>query len=329
MKPLIPPTPPNIYAIKGYYSGWSNPPPLDYVQSKAPLYASNYKDFFKQWHEIMEFKICKDPDSIYKYDYESPSDTYYPPGLVCASQVNSHICPTSGESGTPLMTQEEDGFKRMTTEGILSFIKGCTAFGFGRYAEFFAPDINTIVQTEETDTEANVLVQLSENPLVFTKLHCYLPWIAQQYDLDFEYPPGTEDDPSCMNGRGKLPEDSNDIQCTNTPSTPSEIVKGIEQECIFPFYVDGKLRGVNDTCFKLNEESFLDPVSRCPIWNVTTKMNDMNSFSSNDTRLIWGGYCMNKEGLLDPEMTCPLSERFTPFSKCKNNCRGGNQISFV
>ena len=304
----------------GIYSGWSNPPPFSYVQNNAPLYASNYRDFSKQWHERVEFKNCKDVEFVAQYYFKDPSDTFYPPGVVCASQLLRQICPTSGESGSPLMTQEQGGFKRFTTEGILSFTKGCTYFGFGPVTDYFVPVFKTIEETEERNTEANTLFEISANPQAYTKLHCYLPWIAEQYDLDFEYPSGSLDDPTCINGTGN-PEEIGDVQCTNFPSTPSEIAKEIEQACLFPYYVDGRL--VNDTCFKFNANGFLDPVSRCPIWNVTTKINGINSYESNDTRLILGGFCMNDEGLLDPEMTCPLSERFTPFSTCKNNCRGG------
>ena len=308
----------------GIQSGWSNPPPYYHIQEKAPLYAENYRDFSKQWHYKMEFVNCTDPTSIGlpSYQYETPSDTFYPPGVVCASQIQKHICPTSGESGSPLMGREEiDGFERFVTEGILSFIKGCTVYGFGKYSELFAPDIDTLKLVENRDTKINTLIQLSENPLVYTKLHCYLPWVAEQYDLDFEFPQGTEDDPACTIGRGN-PEDVGDVNCTNTPSTAIEVWEGIERPCLFPFYMDGQL--INDTCFKFNADTFLDPVSRCPIWEITTKINGINSYNSNDTRLIFGGYCLNVETrVLDPSLTCPLIQRFTAFSKCKNNCRGG------
>ena len=86
-------------------------------------------------------------------------------------------------------------------------------------------------------------------------------------------------------------------------------------------------RLINDTCFKLNEEDFLDPVSRCPTWPVTNKSDDgIPIYNSSDTRLIVGGYCpdANANGELNPGITnCDLLERITPFSLCKNDCKGG------
>ena len=70
----------------------------------------------------------------------------------------------------------------------------------------------------------------------------------------------------------------------------------------------------------------MDPVSRCPIWDVTTKIDGINNYNSSDSRLIFEGYCTNDQGLLDPSLTCPLSDKTTPFSKCKNNCKGGNKF---
>ena len=44
------------------------------------------------------------------------------------------------------------------------------------------------------------MFQYAENPLAYTRLHCYLPWIAEQYGLDFDYAGVPEDDPTCSNG---------------------------------------------------------------------------------------------------------------------------------
>ena len=100
---------------------------------------------------------------------EDPNtNTYYPPGTICAKEVKNQVCPTSGESGSPLMTQETGGFKRITTEGILSFIKGCSTYTFGRYqdnvgstaalsGQLFGidnainnPEINTVIQISKS-----------------------------------------------------------------------------------------------------------------------------------------------------------------------------------
>ena len=218
------------------------------------------------------------------------------------------------------MTLEKDGFRRISTEGLLSFVKGCEGFFFGKYQGLLGPDLNTVLDINSTDTKVETVLQGSSNPLAYTKLYCYLPWIAEQYDLEYE---GTSsDDPSCLSGSGDK-ELTGTRVCRNVPSSGKEIDLGIERECIFPYYMDERL--INDTCFKLNEEDFLDPVSRCPIWPVTTKAVDgINKYNSSDTRLIIGGYCEGENGELDPEENgCTLDERITPFSQCKNDCKGG------
>ena len=50
-----------------------------------------------------------------------PSNSYYPPGTVCAVEKLGKFCPTSGESGSPLMVTDDEG--KMVAEGINSFIK--------------------------------------------------------------------------------------------------------------------------------------------------------------------------------------------------------------
>ena len=306
--------------IHGIHSGWSTPPPLEYVQSVAPLYKPYFRDFSKQRHYRMENVECKDPTSLANYTYKAPSNTYYPPGVLCAQEMNRQLCPTSGASGSPLMIENHDDSERFTVQGILSFIKGCTVYGFGRFNEFVVPDLNNLLSTE-TKSQSNVAIQLAENPLVYTKIFCYLPWIAKQFDLDYDQ--HGDRDSACVLGSGN-PDDltDNDKSCSNTPSSLQEVFKGVEQPCIFPYYVDGRL--INDTCFKVNPDQFLDPVSRCPVWNITTKINGINSYNTSDTRMIFGGYCFNEDGVMDPETKCPLTKRFPPFSKCKNNCRGGN-----
>ena len=86
----------------------------------------------------MRFEKCKDPtvrrpsavrkrSTTYQIEIKNPSNTFYPPGLICAKEVYNFLCPTPGESGSPLMTLEnqegmETNGERFKTEGILSFI---------------------------------------------------------------------------------------------------------------------------------------------------------------------------------------------------------------
>ena len=64
------------------------------------------------------------PITLYPWTGEPlnyPTNSYYPPGTVCATEVLGEFCPTSGESGSPLMVT--DGQGRMAAVGISSFIK--------------------------------------------------------------------------------------------------------------------------------------------------------------------------------------------------------------
>ena len=61
---------------------------------------------------------------------------------------------------------------RMEAEGILSFIKGCDRLVFG-------PTFSNLNWR---------LTQESENPVVYTKIYCFLTWIASQYGLQYTFP---------------------------------------------------------------------------------------------------------------------------------------------
>ena len=116
----------------------------------------------------------------------------------------------------------------------------------------------------------NYLLQESgEEPAVYTKLACFLPWIAEQYQMDF-----TENlddgNKECTFGNGDKNDTNIDACRSNSPQ---------EHECIFPFYWNGKLI---DQCIFLEQSEFLIPVFRCPIRNITRKFEGINSFRSQD-----------------------------------------------
>ena len=119
--------------LSGIHSGWSNPPPFYFVESNAPLFTPHFRDFSKQWHYKMDFVECEDPNF---YPLLNTTNTYYPPGVICAKETNTLFCPTSGESGSPLMSQDDDAFTRFTTDGLLSFSKGCASFSFGKFHSY-------------------------------------------------------------------------------------------------------------------------------------------------------------------------------------------------
>ena len=110
------------------HSGWSKPPPLEYVTNNAPAYEEFFVEFFKQWHYFMNITKCEDPktDFLTGEPLKYPSNSYYPPGIVCAVEIVRQFCPTSGESGSPLMVTDDEG--RMIAEGINSFIKVLIGF---------------------------------------------------------------------------------------------------------------------------------------------------------------------------------------------------------
>ena len=123
INPACLPTQPLSDTTSAFHSGWSKPPPLEYVINNASTYEDFYHLFFRQWHYSMNITKCEDP----KTDYETgepltyPSNSYYPPGTVCAVEKERSFCPTGGESGSPLMVTDDEG--RMVAEGINSFIK--------------------------------------------------------------------------------------------------------------------------------------------------------------------------------------------------------------
>ena len=157
-----------------------------------------------------------------------------------------------------------------------------------------------------------------ENPSVFTKLSCYLPWIAGQYQLSYEHEKEVLNDKSCMLGTGD-PEDS------QTCRESIGYFNAQERPCIFPFYYDGALQ---DKCFQYTTNAgFFFPLFVCPTWNVTNKMNGINSYGFRDLALA--EYCPNADGELDSsDKSCPISERIPPLVSCKNDCPGG-ELNYI
>ena len=88
------------------HSGWSSPPPLKFLNQSLPLYVPYYESFFKQWHYSMNITKCQDPNQNFKF----ATNSSYPPGVVCAIEKFGEFCPSSGESGSPLMVQEDNKF---------------------------------------------------------------------------------------------------------------------------------------------------------------------------------------------------------------------------
>ena len=115
--PICLPTSEHQIPTTAVHSGWSSPPPIDFLTQNLPLYAPYHQQFYKQWHHTMNITKCEDPDFNYKF----PSNSSYPPGVMCTVEKWKEFCPSSGESGSPLMYQE-DG--KLTVGGLQSFTKG-------------------------------------------------------------------------------------------------------------------------------------------------------------------------------------------------------------
>ena len=170
---------------------------------------------------------------------------------------------------------------------------------------------------------------------MYTKLYCFLPWIAGQYGLQYTVP---ATDADCYTSTGDINDVSTVERCFSTRPV------NIEQEflestfpCIFPFYLNGVRY---DSCVLFSNTEVVYPINRCPIRNITTKIDGLNSYNaSSDSDLIQSyEYCTN-EALqypgdllppLDPSINdCNFFERRSAFSTCKNNCLGGKALDLV
>merc|ERR1719195_847536 len=200
---------------------------------------------------------------------------------------------------------------KMYIEGILSYIKGCE-----------------LLSVSAPAGSANLLFQESQNPNVYTKLSCFLPCIAEQYNMEYESPGFTEEE--CEAGTGNKDDIAGAGQCRCACST--------ESLCRFPFYLNGKYY---DQCAMLEEDGFILPVFRCPVYDTVNKINGTNSYTYEDLvqQQDGGGICpaagTSFNDVIDPNVAnlitldpsyqdCDLEgiPRLTPLVPCKNNCKG-------
>ena len=141
----------------------------------------------------------------------------------------------------------------MYIEGLLSYIKGC----------------ELLAVSKPVQDAASLLFQESQNPNVYTKLSCFLPWIAEQYNMEYESPGFTEDE--CTAGTGNKTEIAGAGECRCACFG--------ENLCRFPFYFNGKYY---DQCTMLEEDGFILPVFRCPIYDTVNKINGTNGYTYED-----------------------------------------------
>ena len=79
---------------------------------------------------------------------------------------------------------------------------------------------------------------MSDNPSVYTKLSCYLPWVAAQYDMD--YTPFGNPDPDCLKGQGDITEVTAEVCRTSPYNDVWDMKDNIEAECLLPFSLNGE-----------------------------------------------------------------------------------------
>lgn len=331
--PACLPTNQQLSSTSAIHAGWSTSPPLDFVSTNVPAYLSVYQHFSKQWHYNMTVETCKDPQTnfINNSTLKFPTNSYYPPGTICATEILRKFCPTSGESGSPLMVKDERS--KFVAEGIQSFIKGCSAVTF-----------------LERSATYSYLEQFSENPSVYSKLSCYLPWIATQYNM--EYSASGNPDPACLTGNGDITEVTAKVCRTSPFLSLMDFTEVVEAPCLFPFSLNGR---TYNSCFTDEIEDFTRPVFRCPIRTIKGVGTDYS-----DQHLSGGGFSLgffcptnvvnatsvptqpgkidyvynsdgpvfgpNGELELDPDNdNCLYDISKRPvFATCKNNCPGVN-----
>ena len=93
-------------ATLGIHSGWANAPEFHWLEENGPALTECYFDFFKQWHYHMDIQgKCQDSrvSPVIEKPHVYESDSYYPPGTICAKDMFHKACFSTGESGSPLM----------------------------------------------------------------------------------------------------------------------------------------------------------------------------------------------------------------------------------
>merc|ERR1719233_1102000 len=109
---------------------------------------------------------------------------------------------------------------RYHAEGFLSFVKGCDIFGFDTINSDDSDSAQAFLSYPILSYEfsRSYLIQWTNKPSVYTKLSCYLPWVADQYGLEYR----TEDtsDTACTQGHGEISTEGN---CTTTLSEDLDV----------------------------------------------------------------------------------------------------------
>ena len=261
------------------YEGFLQPDECIYfisVSDQLQSFFDVYAHLHKQWHFRMKKISCRDlpikrPTNLPNYYPTFNTNTSYPAGTVCTLEDTPEdpICLTGGESGSPLMSVQAE---RHTAEGVMSFTRSCLAE----------------IGTKGSRPNKEVLKFTSTSPNVYTKLSCFLPWVAKQYGLVWDNP--EPEDPECNVVQGD-PADFNQTYCGTLPDqNVQELGAGqqlpLELPCIFPYFLDEKRY---DGCLQFSTNGFVIPSFYCPVFNSTVRKWDnitqqyLSSFKSSES----------------------------------------------
>ena len=299
------------------HAGWSAPPPPRLIETQYQAFLPYVREFAKMHHYNMTLTQCQDPQQYFDQNGATAinvtytTNSYYPPGTICAREKNLEFCPTSGESGSPLMVKDEGG--RFSIVGVNSFLKGCSLFSF-------------------TNTS---LKQFSENPIVYSRLSCFLPWIAEQYNMSYN---SVEVEQECREGVGNINEVTTE-KCRTTPTDEFDRWFQVEAECIFPFTLDNV---THHQCTLSEQLGFTRPQFICPIRILKGRGANGTNYITADSDTTFCPTNFNSETIgsnsdmvlgpngqweLDPyNENCTEQYKKFAFASCRNTCPGGERI---
>ena len=121
---------------------------------------------------------------------------------------------------------------------------------------------------------------------MYSRLSCYLPWVAAQYDMDYS-PPG-DPDPACLTGQGDITEVTAKVCRSNPLNSWADTRDGIEAPCLFSFTLNGES---HKTCILSEIKDFIRPVFRCPIRRVKGVGTDYNDTHTTGGAGLAGFFC--------------------------------------
>ena len=83
----------------GIHSGWATAPEFQWLEKNVPTLLRYYSNFFKQWHYKVDIH-SKCHDATFSPVLRSPhvfqSNSYYPPGTLCANDIFRMACFSTG-----------------------------------------------------------------------------------------------------------------------------------------------------------------------------------------------------------------------------------------